>query len=100
MISPLGPTTSYTIQLSTVENWEAEWQWQQQSGSVSSLSPFSEARSSQQLAWQRNDTESHSFSKKYSMAVSPSSSSSLSYRCHPWDITHMPLPAPPFRDCH
>lgn len=65
------PAASSTSQLPAAENLEAEWPWQQQSGSVSLLSPFSEAHSSQQLSWQRNDTEWHSFSTKYSMAAFP-----------------------------
>lgn len=53
------------------ENWGAEWPWQQQCGSVSSPSPFSEAHSSQRFAWQRNDTQWDSFGMKYSTAASP-----------------------------
>lgn len=45
----------------------------QQRGSVSLLSPFSEARSSQQLAWQPSSTERHSFSTKYCTAALPPS---------------------------
>lgn len=65
-LQPVTPTSC-----PRAENWEAEWPWQQQCASVSSPSPFSEAHSSQQFAWQRNDTQWHSFCMKYSTAASP-----------------------------